>query len=113
LSIPYNRRVAADSSLGVRWYRLAAEAGDVIAQRDLGYCLHEGVGVAVDFREAVGWYRKAAEQGDRKAQFNLGLCYLEGDGVVRSLRWARYWLQKAAVLLGGQGGWKFETDAYV
>ena len=66
------------------------------SQRDLGWCYHEGFGVAQDFDAAVRWYRAAARQGDRKAQFNLGLSYEEGDGVKASNRWACYWFGKAA-----------------
>ncbi len=80
------------------WLVKAAEQGDAAAQRDLGWCYHEGVGMLLDYAAAVRWYREAAEQGDAKAQYNLGLSYLDGDGVAVSERWGRHWLEAAARL---------------
>lgn len=45
-------------------YRKAAEQGDAVAQRKLGYRYGNGIGVKQDHAEAFKWYRKAAEQGD-------------------------------------------------
>ena len=69
---------------------------DASAQRDLGACFHEGVGVRRDDRAAARWYRMAARQGDVMAQFNLGLCYRDGDGVAVDYRKSRYWLRRVA-----------------
>jgi hypothetical protein len=65
------------------------------AMRDLGYCLHEGIGVKKDYEAAARWYRKAAKAGDAKAQYTLGLCYLDGEGLRQSRRCAAYWFRKA------------------
>jgi uncharacterized protein len=40
--------------------RRAAEAGDLLAAYDLGYCLEKGIGLPVDRQEAYVWYRRAA-----------------------------------------------------
>jgi TPR repeat protein len=107
----------------VKWYRKAAEQGDVQAQYDLGKRYHEGLGVAKDDNEAIKWLRKAgegengkgqdllntieanvedvwvrsaAEQGDAKAQFKLGQRYHHGWGVARSEAEAEKWFRKAA-----------------
>jgi TPR repeat protein len=85
-----------DPAAAVTWFRAAAMYRNRDACRDLGYCLHEGVGTAVDFEEAVLWYRRASRMGDAKAQWNLALCYLDGDGVPVSRRSARIWLERAA-----------------
>ena len=61
--------------------RKKAEAGDALAQSNLGVAYHNGEGVPEDDAEAVKWYRKAAEQGDAIAQTNLGFMYLLGEGV--------------------------------
>ena len=61
--------------------RKKAEAGDVVAQYNLGVRYVNGEGVAADDVAAVKWFRKAAEQGDAIAQTNLGFMYLLGEGV--------------------------------
>ena len=64
-----------------KWYRLAAEQGDAVAQSNLGTCYFGGEGVEQDYGEAVKWFKKAAEQEQANAQYNLGLCYEKGFGV--------------------------------
>ena len=49
-----------------------AEAGNTVAQYNLGNCYENGFGVPVDKIQAVTWYRRAAEAGHSDAQFNLG-----------------------------------------
>jgi len=46
-----------------KWYRLAAEHGNVFAQTGLGFMYHDGRGVPQSYIEAVRWYRLAASQG--------------------------------------------------
>ena len=82
--------------MAVKWLRVSAAAGNPEAQNDLGYCLHEGLGVGKDRRHAFRWYLRAAKQGVVRAQFNVGLCYRDGDGIKVSNRKAREWLQRAA-----------------
>ena len=65
----------------VRWYRLAAEQGEAMAQANLGFCYYDGRGVGKNYAEAVKWYSKAADQGNASAQTNLGVCYENGQGV--------------------------------
>lgn len=64
-------------------YKVKAEAGDSIAQYNLGVCHAKGEGVAKDDSKAVWWYRKSAEQGYGPAQSNLGVCYATGEGVLK------------------------------
>ena len=73
-----------------------AEAGDAIAQYNLGCCYFRGEGVDVDQVEAVKWFREAAERGLPQAQFNLGMCYTKGRGVAKSDVEACRWLNHAA-----------------
>ena len=70
--------------MAVKWLRVSAAAGNAEAQNDLGYCLHEGLGVSKDRRHAFRWYLLGAKQGGLRAQFNVGLCYRDGDGVKAS-----------------------------
>ena len=57
-----------------------AEAGDVVAQYNLGVMYDNGEGVPEDDVEAVKWFRKAAEQDYAMAQHNLGNMYHTGEG---------------------------------
>ena len=64
-----------DSAEAARWYRLAAEQGDVFAQTKLGL-LYASDGLyaldgAPDYAEATRWLRRAAEQGYGRAQKQL------------------------------------------
>lgn len=52
--------VAQDYAEAARWYRRAAEAGHVLAQRNLGFLYASGKGVPRDFAEAERWFDKAA-----------------------------------------------------
>lgn len=70
-----------DFAKAASYYKLAAEAGNVKAQNNLGACYAKGKGVPQDFCLAIAWYKKAAEHGDSQAQFNLGNCYNYGWGV--------------------------------
>ena len=80
----------------VRWYRKAAEKGNVEAQRILGACYDDGDGVEKSPKDAVYWYRKAAEEGDPEAENSLGNCYEKGEGVEQSYDMAIYWYKKSA-----------------
>ena len=88
--------VAQDNKEAVKWYRLAAEQGNVAAQFDLGFMYANGRGVAQDDKEAVKWYRLAAEQGDADAQSNLGNMYRSGEGVAQDDKEAVKWYRLAA-----------------
>ena len=59
----------------MKWYRLAADQGDVGAQYNLGVMYDEGRGVPEDVKEALKWYRLAADQGVADVQYNLGRMY--------------------------------------
>jgi TPR repeat protein len=50
----------------LKWYRKAAEQGDVGAQNDLGLMYDEGQGVPQDYVIAHMWYTLAAAQGTLK-----------------------------------------------
>ena len=99
--------VEVNHSEAAKWYRKAAEQGDINAQLKLGAMyatLYEaGKGVVRDYGESIKWYgkaadqyRKAAELGDDRAQCNLGLMYLNGQGVPQDYAEAAKWYRKAA-----------------
>jgi Sel1 repeat-containing protein len=57
-----------DVAAGYRWFRRAAEAGDVEAQAQVGQSLIQGRGVAADHDEGMRWLRMAAEKGNAEAK---------------------------------------------
>jgi hypothetical protein len=88
--------VPQDYAEAERWWRLAAEQGDAVAQYNLGVMYYYGAGVERDRAEAARWYRLAAEQGDVDARTNLGWMYRYGEGVPKDYALAYMWLNLAA-----------------
>ena len=86
------RSVPQDDAEAVRWYRLAAEQGNALAQFNLGVMYFAGRGVPQDHAEAVRWYRLGAEQGIAAAQFFLGVAYSLGRGIPQDYAEAVRWL---------------------
>ena len=87
--------VAQDYAEAARWYRKAADQGDVAAQFNVGVMYERGQGVPQDYAEAARWYRKAADQGYAAAQGNLGNLYAHGQGVIAGLRGGRALVQQS------------------
>lgn len=73
-----------------------AEAGNPLAQNNIGYMYRKARGAPVDWEEAVKWYRRAAEQGLPEAMTNLGYMYDEGKGVAQDLIESYKWFLLAA-----------------
>ena len=63
--------VKLDYTEAVKWYRKAAEQGQVEAQFALGACYCNGQGVNIDITEGIKWYRLAADQGYKPARNQL------------------------------------------
>ena len=80
----------------MRWFRLAAEQGNVVGQRMLGAMYIGGQGVPPNGLEAVRWFRLAAEQGNIQAQGTLGIMYERGEGVPKDAVTAYAWYSIAA-----------------
>ena len=88
--------VPQDSKTAVKWYRLAAEQGNALAQNNLGVMYGNGRGVPQDYKTAVKWHRLAAEQGFATAQNNLGFMYANGKGVPQDYILGHMWWNLAA-----------------
>ena len=88
--------VLENDKAAVKWYTLAAEQGDAVAQNNLGIMYAGGKGVAENDRVAAKWFIKAAEQGYADAQYNLGLKYVYGEGVLTDNRRAYMWWNLSA-----------------
>jgi TPR repeat protein/serine/threonine protein kinase len=94
---PYTFAKSKDYTEAAKWYRKAAEQGNVDAQYKLGEIYYNGgYGVAKDYSEAVKWYQKAAEQGNAGAQFKFGDMYENGYSVSKDYTEALKWYRKAA-----------------
>ena len=93
----YGKAGAQDYKEAVNWLTRAAEQGDADAQRSLGCCYCEGIGLTRDCKEAVKWWTKSAEQGNAEAQYDLGRRYWWGcNGYTKDYEKAFKWLTKAA-----------------
>lgn len=82
--------------------RRRAEAGDPLAQFQLGYLLSQqarpGADADADLtleREAAYWYARAAARGYAPAMANLGLAHVQGRGVIQDYLQGRVWLALA------------------
>lgn len=108
----------------VKWYRLAADQGNVLAQRNLGQVLMTGDGIPRDDAEGFKWMQRAAEKKDTDACYYLGVLYRYGRGTAKNTAEAAKWLKLAAdagrhdagmdlaaLLLAGDGVEKNEAEA--
>ncbi len=80
-----------------KWYRTAAEQGNVEAQFRLGRLVHQGGdGLKQDLQMAAKLYETAAELGSVDAQNWLGYSYQHGIGLEVNEDKALEWYRKAA-----------------
>ena len=63
--------VNKDHKAAFKWFKLAAEQGNAIAQNRLGFVYYEGQGVTQDYIRAYMWLDISASQGGKKAKGNL------------------------------------------
>ena len=87
---------AGDFATALQEWTPLAEAGNEVAQSNLGIMYDFGQGVPQDYKEAMKWYRLAAEQGDATAQYNLGNLLNNGQGVPQDYAEAVKWYRLAA-----------------
>jgi TPR repeat protein len=62
----------SDPAQGIAWIRRSAEAGDVVAMRELGVAYASGAGLPVDEAQSQRWLRAAADKGDAEALYRVG-----------------------------------------
>lgn len=75
----YGISIPRDAAKAAKWYRLAAEQNDPIAQLRLGHLAY----IEHDYTRAEEWYRLAADQGLAEGYFALGWMYSTGRGVTK------------------------------
>ncbi|HEY0269771.1 MAG TPA: tetratricopeptide repeat protein [Sphingomonas sp.] len=90
--------VAADPVAALRWFGLAARAGNLMAVNMVGRCHEKGWGTAPDPVEAARRYRIAAEGGLDWGMYNYAGALGLGAGVARDEMAALGWFQRAASL---------------
>ena len=87
-----------DLTAAAKWYRIAADKGNVDGQIYLGSWYAGGFGgLQKDLVESVKWWRKAADQGNTLALCTLGIMHKKGDGVTQDKAEGMKMMQKAAV----------------
>lgn len=114
-----------DEGLGFDTLLAEAEAGNPIAQLNLGYAFengdypgsnkrYEGGGVSwtANKEQALRWFRAAGEAGQADAQWKLGELYRMGDGVSEDHDEARKWYGRAAIQGHKDARLLFEVSDY-
>lgn len=85
-----------DYAEAAKWFRKAAEQGDIYAKTYLGGMYAQGLGVPKDDSKAAKWFHTAAEEGDPDAQLLLGGMYANRRGVPQDYVLAYMWFSLSA-----------------
>eukprot|EP00003_Mantamonas_plastica_P016206 TRINITY_DN270_c0_g1_i3.p1 TRINITY_DN270_c0_g1~~TRINITY_DN270_c0_g1_i3.p1 ORF type:complete len:968 (+),score=309.40 TRINITY_DN270_c0_g1_i3:11-2914(+) len=88
--VPRNYEIAR------RYFELAANRGNPVAQASLGLMHTQGQGVKQDNKTGLKYYRMAAKQNNAEALNGLGYMYLYGTGVEMNYKKAVEYFRKAA-----------------
>ncbi len=88
----------SDFQQSINWLQLAANAGHIDAEFNLGLHYLKGEQVVKNMSSAYLWFSKAAKQGMPRAQFNLALMHEKGIGTSVNLKRSFKWYTSAAVL---------------
>ena len=88
--------IRKNTEAAIKWFRLAASAGNSDAQILLADAIRIGLGTQKDINEAIIWYKMAAENENPFAFASLGQIYLEGEGVAKDIIEAIEWLKRGA-----------------
>ena len=83
---------SANNDEAMKWYRMAAEAGDPVGKFDLANLY----GVRGENIQAIEWYQQAADQGYSPAFYRLGLHYKLAKGLPRDDEKALQMFREAA-----------------
>ncbi|MFG1435628.1 hypothetical protein [Xanthobacter sediminis] len=79
-----------------RYYKWAAEQGNVRAMHNLAVLYSQGIDGPPDWSEALKWFRKAANLGLKDSQHNLGIIFARGFAGTSDLTEALTWFNIAA-----------------
>lgn len=92
----FSKRINKNPIEGLKWLKLSASNGVILAQRSIGTCYHNGDYVPKNYIEAAKWYDLAATQGDADSQLYLGKMYAAGQGVEQNYVEAYKWINLAS-----------------
>lgn len=83
--------VAQDYGEALRWWRKAAETGDLggDAHYKIAECYRDGLGVTKDIDVAVQWLLLSAGRGNLRAQTELGVTYMCDGNATEGLKWLK------------------------
>ena len=89
-------------SEAARYYKLAAERGNIDAMNSYAECLECGNGIEKNEKEAAKWYKLAAEQKHKEAQLRYAYCLEYGIGIeenkAEAVRWYGLVTERISVL---------------
>lgn len=71
----------------LRWYKKAADKGDLGSCYSLGFMYDNGKGVLKDSIQAMAWYERAAQQGHTNSQNNLAAIYYYANDYSSAFKW--------------------------
>lgn len=61
-----------------KWFHMAANSGNIEAQKQLGYMCHYGLGVEKNDVKSFKWYLSSAKLNDKESLFIVGWHFYEG-----------------------------------
>ena len=89
--------VSQDWGLAVKWGKLAAAQGHVLATFELADMYANGHGGSrADYEELIGFFIKSSIAGEKGPPFGLAELYAKGVGVAEDQQKAFYWYKVAA-----------------
>jgi len=83
-----------DDKKALEVFSKLARAGNLDAQKKLGYSYMMGERAPQNYKQAMYWFQKAQEQGDGYSCGAIGWMYSSGLGVEKNLQQALYWFKK-------------------
>ena len=96
LNYHFGKGISKNPEQAAKWFRKAAELGNVEAQFSLAADYIQGKGIKKNYHEAEKWLRKAAVQGHAVSQYHLGTLCWNGSGIEKNQEEALNWFFKAA-----------------
>jgi TPR repeat protein len=81
-----------DVETGIKWYKLSAEQGYILAMNNLGLNYRN----LKNYEEAHKWLLMAGSRGHSTAQYVLGELYFQGEGGPKDYKIAYTWYSMAA-----------------
>lgn len=90
-------RVVIDYISAIKWFTLAADAGDAQAMLELGKIYNETTDPGIKSMDlTIHWFNKSAEQCYEPAYFELGALYSKPNTPIENIKTSQYWYELAA-----------------